>query len=98
VKLEILEKLNCFEIDKINIILCRFNNHWMIILGIIEIHPKGCTGRIIIKGMRVFINFIFSKLKNISAGEIRCSCVKCKNKIFYYKDVGMMHLHKKYNC
>jgi len=42
-------------------------------------------GRIILKKLRVFINFILFNLKNISDGETKCSYVKCKNIKFYYK-------------
>jgi hypothetical protein len=35
------------------------------------------------KGVESFINFILSNPKNISGGEIRCLCVKCKNKKFH---------------
>jgi hypothetical protein len=48
-----------------------------------------------LQGVKSFINFALSNPKNISVGKIRCSCVKCKNKKFHYKDVVMIHLLKK---
>jgi hypothetical protein len=47
------------------------------------------------KGVEGFSNLIFSNPKNISEGEIRCSCVKCKNKKIHQADIVMMHLLKK---
>ena len=67
----------------------------MIIIGCVEILPMGCISKIILKGLRVFINFVLSNLKNISECEIRCLCVKCKKKNFHRKDVVMIHLFKK---
>jgi len=55
VKLEILRKLKFFGIDKINIILYRFHNHGIIVLGIIKIHLKSCRGKIILKWLRVLL-------------------------------------------
>ena len=58
---------------------------------------KGCIGKIIFKRLKVLLifNFILSKLKNISANEIRYPCVKCKNKMFHHKDIVMIHPFKK---
>jgi len=66
----------------------------MIVLGYIKIFLKGCYAKL---SQRVedFINFILSNLKNIIECEIRCPCVKYKNKKFHHKDVVMMHLLKK---
>jgi hypothetical protein len=43
-----------------------------------ELYRKGYY-----KGVESFINFILSNPKNISGGEIRCLCVKFKNKKFH---------------
>ena len=48
-----------------------------------------------LQGVKSFINFALSNPKNISVGKIRCSCVKCKNKKFHYKNVVMINLLKK---
>jgi hypothetical protein len=60
---KVKEKLIFYGINKINIILYRFHNQSMIILGIIEIHPKGCTYKIIFKGMRVLLILYFLNRK-----------------------------------
>ena len=45
-----------------------------------------------IASVRRFINFAFSIDKNISGGEIRCPCVRCKNQKFLKKDDVCKHL------
>jgi len=44
------------------------------------------------KKVKGFINFALSNPKNISGGEVRCSCVKCKNKKFYQSNIVTIHL------
>jgi hypothetical protein len=67
----------------------------MIVLGCIEIHPKGFFIEDYCKNVKGFINFTLSNLKNISGGRIRCLYVKCKTKKFHQLDVLMMHLLRK---
>ena len=59
----------------------------MIVLKYIEIHPKSCIWKIIVKWLRVFINFSYLNTGNVSGAEIRCLCVKCKDKKLHHKDV-----------
>jgi hypothetical protein len=40
-----------------------------------------------LKGVEGFIIFLLSKPKNISANEIRCPYMKCKNKKSHHTDV-----------
>jgi hypothetical protein len=47
------------------------------------------------KEIKGFIYFVLSYKKNISGGEINCSCVECKNKKFHQTEVMVMHLLKK---
>jgi len=61
----------------------------MIVLGYIEIHPKICIWKIIVKELRVLLILHFYTI----GGEIRCPCTKCKNKKFHQLDVViLMHL------
>jgi len=48
-----------------------------------------------LQGVASFINFVLFNMKNISANEIRCPCVKYENNKFHHKDIVMMHLFKK---
>jgi hypothetical protein len=68
----------------------------MIVLGCIEIHKKKLYKKDYCKVVECFINFAFSNLKNNSGGEIRCSCVKFKNKNFHQSDIVMIQILKKY--
>jgi hypothetical protein len=45
--------------------------------------PQGLYKEGYYKEVESFINFILSNPKNISGGEIRCLCVKFKNKKFH---------------
>ena len=47
------------------------------------------------KGIKGFINFIISYLRNISGDGIKYLCVKCKNKKSHQSNDMMMHLLKK---
>ena len=47
------------------------------------------------KKIEGFIYFVLSYKKNISGGQIKCSCVKCKSKKFHQIEVMVMHLPKK---
>jgi hypothetical protein len=47
------------------------SNEWLF-FGCIKIRPKGCIRKIIVKGLRVFINFSLSNPENISGDKIRC--------------------------
>jgi hypothetical protein len=42
-----------------------------------------------------FINYTLSNPKNISGGDIKYPCKKCKNKKFLDQDIVMMHLLQK---
>jgi hypothetical protein len=53
---------------------------------------KGIYRQDYLQGVESFINFIIYKLNNISADEIRCSYVKCKNKKFHHKDMSIVNL------
>ena len=64
----------------------------MIILGCIEFHLKKLCTMNYCDRVEDFINYALSNPKIISDSEIRCPCVKCKNKKSYYKDVVTMHL------
>jgi hypothetical protein len=57
--------------------------------------PKRFYTQDYLQRVESFINFVLSKPKNISAGEIRCPFMKCNNKKSHYKNVVMMHLLKK---
>jgi hypothetical protein len=57
--------------------------------------PKGLYRKNYLEEFEGFIIFVPFKLKNISIGKIRCSCVKCKNKKSHHKDIVMIHLIKK---
>jgi hypothetical protein len=46
-------------------------------------------------GVEGFINHALSNLRNISGGDIRYSCKRCKNKKFIDLDVITMHLLQK---
>jgi hypothetical protein len=43
-------------------------------------------------GVQGFINYALSNLRNISGGDIRFPCKRCKNKKFFDTDVVTMHL------
>jgi hypothetical protein len=53
---------------------------------------KGIYRQDYLQGVESFINFIIYKLNNISADEIKCSYVKCKNKKFHHKDMSIVNL------
>jgi hypothetical protein len=57
--------------------------------------PKLLYRQNYLQEVKSFINFVLSNPNNISADEIICSYVKCKNKKFHYKNIMMMHLLKK---
>jgi hypothetical protein len=43
-----------------------------------------------------FINYTLSNPRSISAGDIRCPCMRCKNKKFLNSDVKTVHLLQKW--
>ena len=43
-------------------------------------------------GVQSFINYEQSNSRNISGGDIKCPCKRCKNKTFLDPDVVTMHL------
>ena len=54
-------------------------------------------------GVEGFINYVLYNPKNISRGNIRCPCKRCKKKRFLHPDVVTMHFlqkifMKKYLC
>ena len=61
--------------------------YWVSLEGLCQIHY--CNG------FEVFFNYLLSNLRNISGGDIRCPCKRCKNKKIINLDVVMMHLLQK---
>ena len=55
--------------------------------GYIRIHFKSCIGKIILKELKVLLFFYFLNQKNISADEIKCLYMNCKNKKSHNIDV-----------
>jgi hypothetical protein len=46
-------------------------------------------------GVQGFINYTLSNRRNISGGDIKCLCKRCKNKKFLDLDAVTMHLLQK---
>jgi hypothetical protein len=67
----------------------------MIVHGCIEIHPKWLHIMDYCNWVDGFINYTLSNPKNISGGDIKYPCKKCKNKKFLDQDIVMMHLLQK---
>jgi hypothetical protein len=53
---------------------------------------EGLRGMNYCNGVQGFINYALSNLRNISGGDIRFPCKRCKNKKFFDTDVVTMHL------
>jgi len=57
--------------------------------------PQGLRRMDYCNGIQGFINYTTFNPRNISGGDIRCPCKRCRNKKFLHPDVVMIHLlHK----
>jgi len=54
--------------------------------------PQGLRRMKYCNGVQGFINYTISNPRNINGGDIKCPCIRCKNKKFLNSDVVTMYL------
>ena len=60
-----------------------------------QVSPEGLCMMDYYSGVKGFINYALSNLKNISRGNVRYPCKRCNNKKFLDQAISTMHLLQK---